>query len=334
MPNLEQCALLSIEYKHLAESVVDDSLWQPNELLYAMRPVERQAFRPSDFDFFRKSFALSFSMLEPGVIAANTNKIKEKLKSPWTLDNNEKLEIPNHIRLERLSFSVRDMFSESAGYLSVFGRYLRKTANQYGIDIRGKQIYNDFTYRLFDFLSEAGWLVKKPAKTANNDEISIYQLKVDNILWHKGNGENIIPDLIRNRSYKPLNTKPNRYFQKFYQTNFHDIKPIEGREHTGANQTIQRERNVKRNSEKGKSECCSVRLPWNWESIFQTFQSYTCETYLLHLLTMHKEAAVPGEAGKQHWYWYIVQISVHMTDITSNIPLKWLQEVLPLQEWI
>lgn len=233
LPNLEQCALLTIEYKHLAESIVDDSLWQPNELLYAMRPEERQEFLHQVFDFFRKSFALNFSMLEPGVITTNTNKIKEKLKSPWTLDNNEKLEVPNHIRLERLSSTAREMYSESAAYASMFGRYLRKTADQYGIDIRGKLVYNDFTYRLFDFLSEAGWLVQKPARTANNDEISIYQLKVDNILWRKGDGENIKSDLIRNRSYRQLITKPNSYFQKFYQTNFHDIKPIEGREHTG-----------------------------------------------------------------------------------------------------
>lgn len=233
LPNLEQCALLSIEYKHLAESIVDNSLWQPNELLFAMRPEERQVFLHQIFDFFRKSYALNFSMLEPSVISTNAKKIKEKLKSPWTLDENENLEVPNHIRLERLSSSAREMYSESAGQTSVFGRYLRKIASQYGIDIRGKQDYNDFTYKLLDFLSDAGWLVKKPAKTANNEETSIYQLKVDNILWRKGEGENITPDLIRNRSYKPLNTKPNRYFQKFYQTNFHDIKPIEGREHTG-----------------------------------------------------------------------------------------------------
>lgn len=233
LPNLEQCALLTIQYKHLNESVQDDSLWQPNELLLAMKPDERKEFLHQVFDFFRKSFALSFSMLEPGVIATNAKKIKEKLKTPWTLDENEKLEVPNHIRLERLSSSAKELYSESAGLTSVFGRYIRKKAAQHEIDIRGKQEYNDFTYKLLDFLSQAGWLTRKPAKTANNEEISIYQLRVDNILWNKGDGEKLIPDLIKNRSYKPLSAKPNKYFQRFYKTNFHDIKPIEGREHTG-----------------------------------------------------------------------------------------------------
>lgn len=237
LPNLEQCALLTIEYKHLMESVQDDSLWQPDDLLFAMSPAERQEFLHQVFDFFRKSYALSFSMLEPGVIATNSKKIKEKLKAPWTLDENEKLEVPNHIRLERLSSSARELYSESAGLTSVFGRYLRKIAAHHGIDIRGKLVYNDFTYNLFDFLTIAGYLKRNPTfdqdKRAGKELKAIYQMKVDNILWHKGDGENLIPDLIRNRSYKPLNTKPNKYFQWFYQTNFHDIKPIEGREHTG-----------------------------------------------------------------------------------------------------
>ena len=233
LPNLEQCGLLQIEYKYLTESVVDNSLWKPNDLLYAMSPEERQEFLHQIFDFFRKSFALSFSMLEPSAIAQNAKRIREKLRHPWTLDETEKLEFPSHIRLEKLSNTALNLYTESGGLQSVFGRYIRKISAQHGIDIRGKQIYNDFTYSLLEFLTGAGWLSKKPAKSSNNEQISIFQLKVDNILWHKGDGKTLIPDLIKNRSYKPLKQEPNKYFQSFYQTNFHTIKPIEGREHTG-----------------------------------------------------------------------------------------------------
>ncbi len=156
LPNLEQCGLLTIEYKHLSESIKDNSLWQPNELLFTMTSEERQEFLHQVFDFFRKSYALSFSMLEPGVISSNAKKIKEKLKAPWTLDENEKLEVPSHIRLEKLSSSALNLYTESGGSLSVFGRYLRKKAAQHKIDIKGKQAYNDFTYKLLDFLNEAG----------------------------------------------------------------------------------------------------------------------------------------------------------------------------------
>jgi len=149
------------------------------------------------------------------------------------LDENEKLEFPSHIRLEKLSSTALNLYTESGGALSVFGRYLRKIAAQYHIDIRGKVVYNDFTYRLLDFLCEAGWLTKKPAKNSDNEPVSIFQLKVDTILWHVGDGKTLVPDSIKTRSYKPLKQEPNKYFQRFYQTDFHNIKPIEGREHTG-----------------------------------------------------------------------------------------------------
>jgi superfamily II DNA/RNA helicase len=233
LPNLEQCGLLRIEYKHLVESANDNSLWSSNELLFSMSKEERIEFLQQIFDFFRKSYALSFSMLEPGSIASNAKKIKEKLKAPWTLDENEKLEIPSHIRLEKLAGTAMNQFTESGGLQSVFGRYLRKIAASYNIDIRGKLVYKTFTYNLLDFLCEAGWLTKKPAKTENNETVNIYQLRVDYIIWHKGDRNTLITDLIKNRSYKPLIQKPNLYFQQFYQTNFHEIKPIEGREHTG-----------------------------------------------------------------------------------------------------
>lgn len=233
LPNLEQCALLTIEYRHLAESVVDNSLWQPNDLLFAMSADERLEFLHQIFDFFRKSYALSFSMLEPGVVSTSAKRIREKLKAPWTLDENEKLEVPSHIRLEKLSSTALNLYTESGGLQSVFGRYLRKTASRFGIDIKGKQVYIDFTFKLLDFLTDAGWLSRKSAKTAEGNETRMYQLKVDNILWHKGDGKTLAPDLIKNRSYKPLSQKPNEYFKQFYQTNFHSIKPIEGREHTG-----------------------------------------------------------------------------------------------------
>lgn len=233
LPNLEQCALLRIEYMHLAESIHDDSLWKPNDLLFAMSSDERKDFLIQIFDFFRKSYALSYSKLEPSVIAQNSRKIKEKLKHPWTLDENEKLEFPSYVRLEKLSSSAMNLYTESGGAQSVFGRYVRKVAAQYNIDIRGRIIYNDFTYRLLDFLSEAGWLSKKPAKSSNNEQVNIFQLKVDYILWQIGDGKTLVPDLIKNRSYKPLKQEPNKYFQQFYQTDFHNIKAIEGREHTG-----------------------------------------------------------------------------------------------------
>lgn len=233
LPNLEQCALLKIEYKHIPESVADDTLWQGNELLSVMSPDERREFLYQVFDFLRKSYALNFSMLEPNAINQNAKRIKEKLKDPWTLEDSDKIEYASNIRIEKLARIAINLYSESGGYLSVFGRYIKNVAKQYGIDVKGKEVYNSFVYDLFDFLKEAGWLTRKVMKADSGDEAYIYQLKVENILWCKGDGSNIAPDLIKTRSYRPLQPKVNEYFKQFYRTDFRSFKNLFGSEHTG-----------------------------------------------------------------------------------------------------
>ena len=233
LPNLEQCGLLSINYKHLDESVKDASLWKPHALLSLMSPDERKEFLYQILDYFRKAYALSFSMLEPGVINKNATTIKEKLRKPWTLDDSDKIEYPNHMRVEKLSGNSFSVYTESASYQSVFGRYIKRIAKLHDTDITGKQTFNDFAYGLFDFLCSAGWLSFKMAKSDEGNQVKIYQLKVDNILWQQGDSETIKQDLIKTRSYKPLNQKVNRYFQNFYSLNFNEMKSITGAEHTG-----------------------------------------------------------------------------------------------------
>jgi len=233
LPNLEQCALLSIDYKYLDESVSDNSLWEEQELLNQMPPEKRKEFLHQIFDFFRKSYALNYSMLEPSIINQNTIKIREKLRDPWTLDDSDKIEFPSHLRIDKLARSAYSFYTESGSYQSVFGRYVKKIANDYGVQLNTKILYSEFIYQLLDFLAQAGWLIRKPAKADSGEEISIYQLRVDTIIWKKGDGKTITPDLIKNRSYKPLTPKVNEYFKRFYKIDFNKIKPLEGREHTG-----------------------------------------------------------------------------------------------------
>jgi ATP-dependent helicase YprA (DUF1998 family) len=233
LPNLEQCALLTIGYKDLEECYAEQSYWESNTFLSSMSPEARKEFLQQILDFFRKSYALDHSLLTEDSISASTNKFKEKLKSPWNLDDNEKLDLPNHIRVEKLSRTAGQMYTESAGFRSVFGRYIRKVASENGIEIKGNNEFKEITYQLFDFMAGAGWLSKKRVRSSENQEVYAYQLKVDKILWKKGDGNTIIPDLIKNRAYRQVVIKPNEYFQGFYKTNFKAIKPIEGREHTG-----------------------------------------------------------------------------------------------------
>lgn len=233
LPNLEQCALLRIDYKYIDDSIGDDSLWKDIELLAVMNKEERKEFLIQIFDFLRKSYALSFSMLEPAIINQNVKKIRETLKDPWTLEDADKIDYPYHVKVEKLARTSNSQYFETGGYQSVLGRYIKNTAKAFNLELKGKETYQAFFYRLFNFLTKAGWLVRKQAKNELGEEAFIYQLKVDTIIWSKGDGKSIALDLVKNRSYKPLQPKVNEYFKKFYRINFRELKPIEGREHTG-----------------------------------------------------------------------------------------------------
>lgn len=245
LPNLEQCALLDIDYKYVDESVTDNSLWNGNTLLDKMTPEERKVFLFQVFIFFRKSYALSFSMLDASVINQNVKKIREKLKAPWTLDNFDNIDLPNHIMVENPGRRNVNLFGVSAGYQSHFARYLKGVASSHNITLTDRETYNQAVYQLFTFLKRAGWLVSKPVNTDDGRQISVYQIKVENIVWKKGDGNSIIPDLVRTRSYRTVNPRPNEYFKQFYLTDFHAIKQVEGREHTGQIKTASRQEREK-----------------------------------------------------------------------------------------
>lgn len=233
LPNLEQCGLLRIEYKHLAESVADDSLWSTQPLLFAMPAMERYEFLHQIFDFFRKTNALNNTQLEPNVIRQKSTNIREKLKEPWTLEKDEKIDFPNHIRFEKLGRVSKDMYTESGGSQSVLGRFIKDVAKNYEVDIKGRQPFLDFIYPFLNLLCEGGWLTRELVRNANNENVYVYRLRVDTILWKKGEVDNMVNDKIKTRSYREIQQKPNTYFRQFYITDFKAIKQIEGKEHTG-----------------------------------------------------------------------------------------------------
>lgn len=233
LPNLEQCGLLRIEYKHLAASVAEDSLWSSQPLLHAMTAEERYDFLHQIFDFFRKTNALTATALEPNVIRQKSVNIREKLRAPWTLDQDEKIDFPNHIKFEKLGRVSKDMYTESGGSQSVLGRYIRNVAKPFEIELKGKHAFMDFIYPFLNLLCEGGWLTREPVRNENNDTVFVYRLRVDTILWKKGDEKTIVADKIKTRSYRDINQNPNAYFRQFYKTDFNAIKQIEGKEHTG-----------------------------------------------------------------------------------------------------
>lgn len=235
LPNLEQCALLEIDYNNLRENCEAASAWQSIPLLAALSTDERLEFVYQTLDYFRKLYAIhSNEYLSQSSIDEKRKKIREKLKEPWTFDETEKIPAPARIGCEALhKTSKMGAYFKSAGPNSALGKFFKTEAQKHSFSLKKKADYLEFVSTYFDLLQQAGWLQSSLARNKENEDIKLYQLRIDTILWKEGDGHKIRPDKVTVRSYKNITQRPNKFYQQKYQSDFSARKKLIGREHTG-----------------------------------------------------------------------------------------------------
>ena len=235
LPNLEQCALLDIDYLDLDEIVAEDGFWADLEIANSLAHPERREFLATVLDYFRLEYAIySQNYLVPNRLKEFEKRFREQLKAPWTLDADEELAAPSVIRLEPLHRSVR-LPNKSMGPASSLGKYIKHLANQAEIDpnvLRGDH-YRDFMLRLMRKLKDADYLFEETARNANNEEVPVFRLRIEKILWKLGDGETVRPDPIKRRSYKDQKPTPNTFFGDIYRRDFTESKRLAAEDHTG-----------------------------------------------------------------------------------------------------
>ena len=241
LPNLEQCALLSVEYQYLEEFAGQADLWSDVPVLRDLTPAKRQSLIETILDFFRLEFALhSENFLTPSRLKENEKLFRERLKAPWTLDRTEDLREPCVIRFERLHKSAR-LVSKSLGPASGLGKYLKDFAKQHGSDLndlKGDR-YKSFILLLMRKLESADYLVEQTARSEQNEEVPVFRLRIDKILWRLGNGDTVRPDPIKRRAYKQHAPRPNEFFRDMYR-DFAPSKRLRAEDHTGHVKTEER----------------------------------------------------------------------------------------------
>ncbi|MBE0613778.1 MAG: DEAD/DEAH box helicase [Burkholderiales bacterium] len=234
LPNLEQCALLAIEYLELSEVAAEDGFWQDMTLLNQLRHDDRNDFLCTILDFFRLEYAIhSENFLTQSRIKENEKQFREMLHSPWTLDRNEELREPFFIRYEPLHRSAK-LFSKSMGPASALGKFIKLYIRQRGleVDLRGDR-YRDFILLLMKKLEQTDYLKAQTARSEQNEEVPVYRLKIEKIIWRLGDGDTVKADLIKRRSYKDQAPRPNEFFREMYRRDFSKTKRLRGEDHTG-----------------------------------------------------------------------------------------------------
>jgi superfamily II DNA/RNA helicase len=236
LPNLEQCALLRIDYRDLEENTGTDSkaFWSDVPLLCDLTPELRAEFVRTVLDFCRQEFAIESDLLQESRLRQAEKEFRAQLRAPWTLDRDEKLREPQHIRLHTLRPNT-GISAVSAGPASSLGKYIKLFIERHGlsVDLR-KNNYDAFITRLFSKLQSAGYLSPTKARSSENQEVPVYRLALHMLVWRAGDRETVRVDAVKQRSYKDrAKVRPNAFFQRLYLRDFSQTKRLQGEDHTG-----------------------------------------------------------------------------------------------------
>ncbi|WP_163409776.1 DEAD/DEAH box helicase [Flavobacterium ajazii] len=244
LPNLEQVALLEIDYKNLDKLVSLDDRFESIEYLTRISKEKRKQFLRNILDYFRTNFALDHKFFKD--VANNESLMRDRLHpdSLWSLDYNEKLDKPTEMVVSIPSPRPKGKYIISMGHRSNLGKYINRCLVEEGLDKFNRENYEVFIQSLLNLLHNTNFITVEQDK--RNPEISYYKLRADQLLWVKGDQVTIRLDHTRfNFQTELTDLKPNVYFQNLYKTDFTKInKELIAKEHTGqisSGQRIERE---------------------------------------------------------------------------------------------
>lgn len=229
MPNLEDTALLKINYKYLHEEITGE---EGSERLYdipeldGLNDEDKETFIIQILDFFRHRLCMAADDRTESAVKDIEKAVRADIEAPWTLDENDRIEASKSLMLTRPQ-RRRDKFGvEVAGYRSKLSTFVRDFLSSHGgtAVIQTEEDYLHYMAGLFRGLGN--YIIEQ--------RDGVYQLDYRSVLWEKGDEVNIRTDLTKVRNLgTDIHYKPNKYFQNFYKSiplqNIH----LEAKDHTG-----------------------------------------------------------------------------------------------------
>ncbi|MGB8984466.1 MAG: DEAD/DEAH box helicase, partial [Anaerolineales bacterium] len=199
-PNLEQCGLLQIQYTSLDEVCSAEDVWQnAHPVLAGASPQTRQYVSKVLLDHMRRELAIKVNYLS----AADQESLKQlssqKLRVPWAMDENEKLEhaavlFPRPRRAQTNDEYLGNVFLSARGG---YGQFLRRRKSFSGYQ---SKISVDEAQLIIQQILEAlrvGGLVEIVQEAKQPDEVHGYQIPASALIWLAGDGKTSFHDPIR-----------------------------------------------------------------------------------------------------------------------------------------
>ncbi len=233
MPNLEQCGLLHIEYESLPEIAAAHEFWREStqdhlhRSLDAAAPETREKIMRVLLDHLRRELCLMVDVLDPVRQEGLRNQSRQYLRSPWALDEEERLERNcSVVPRSRAADDRPDLL-----YLSTrggFAQFLRRPrvlpgcATVADADLVIRQV--------LAVLANAGLL--EVALPEAGSGVSGYRLKAAALVWKAGDGTAPYRDEIRVPRGSEAGAAPNPFFVDYYRRMAREGLGLEAREHT------------------------------------------------------------------------------------------------------
>ena len=228
MPNLEDCALLRIDYKYLHDEITGEN---DSERLYdvpeldGLNDEQKEEFIIQILDYLRHKLCIYSSDRSESAVKDTMKAVRENLKKPWTLEENDTISTYHELFLVKPK--RKNLFNlETGGFRSKLATFVRDyLANNTGLIINNEEEYVDYMKRLFSVLSN--YII---------DNGDTYQLDYGSVVWRVGDEKNLRRDLVKTRT---LGTEsqfvscPNKYFQNFYKSIPLGTVNLEAKDHTG-----------------------------------------------------------------------------------------------------
>lgn len=232
-PNLEQCGLLEIRYLSLDELCSAEDVWQKlHPALATASARTRMEVAKTLLDYMRRELAIKVDYLDPLRQEQMRLQSSQRLKAPWALDENERLE--TSAILYPRPFSQGEDYGGDV-YLSPrggFGQYLRRSKTF--PDFAGRLNTQDteiICRQLLEALRVAG-LVEIVRERRDKDDVPGYQIPASAFLWVAGDGTRPFHDPIRMPQESEAGGRVNPFFLDYYRRIAAEGKGIEAREHT------------------------------------------------------------------------------------------------------
>lgn len=228
MPNLEECALLKINYEYLHDEITGengcDRLYDIPEL-DGLSDENKERFIIQILDYMRHKLCIYSDDRTEEAAKDIEKQVRENLKSPWTLDDNDRITASHALCFVKPQNKRKAFGKEVAGYRSKLAFFVRDFLNINGgtATIRNSEDYVSYMQSLFAALGNY---------IQEND--GAYQLFYSSILWEKGDEKNVRTDLTRIRTIgDEIVYTPNNYFQNFYKNIPLSNINLEAKDHTG-----------------------------------------------------------------------------------------------------